>query len=498
MAPYFGLRGSSLTIAISIIAATGFGLQGYDQTVANGLLTLPTFLHTFPETKDSTIQGTTVAIYEVGCAIGALTCAFVGDIFGRTRTIFSAGCIVLIGIILESTSFDLPQLIVSRVICGLGVGAFTATIPMYVSESVNARKRGRLVLTQGFFAVGGIVLASWIEFGLYFLPNNPVNWRFPFAFQAVFALIATIFILFMPESPRWLVKRDRLDDARTIVGCLEDQPEDSDTVAHEMNIMLETFAEEQRSSANVFSMGPERLFHRAVLAVLVNTLAQMSGVNIVTFYSTTILEEHLGYSGTISRVVTGCIQIWQFLSAGLAILIIDRFGRRKLLMMGAAGLCIAQTGLAGCTSHLSSTSVSGAAIFFYFVAMFCFPIGLFLLPFMYAAEIAPLPIRAKVAAAASCANWLFNFLVAEVTPTATANIGYRYYIVYAVINFTSFFVFYFFYPETKGRTLEEIDNIFIQSKNIFDPVRIEKNMPKGELQVADTEKAVAIEVEERA
>ena len=369
---------------------------------------------------------------------------------------------------------------------------------MYVAESVSAQKRGRLVLTQGFIAVGGIVLASWVEFGLYFLPNNPVNWRFPFALQAVFALVGMGFILFMPESPRWLVKEDRIDEARAVMGCLEDKPEDSEHVAREMDIMRATFEEEQQTSANVFSMGPERLFHRAVLAVMVNLLAQMSGINIVTFYSTDILEEHLGYSGTIARVVTGCIQIWQLLSAGFAIFIVDRIGRRKLLMIGAAGMVIAQTGLAGCTSDMENKAASGAALLFYFIAMFCFPVGLFLLPFMYAAEIAPLPIRAKVAAASSCANWLFNFLVAEVTPTGTSTIGYKYYIVYVCINFTSFWVFYFFYPETKGRTLEEIDNIFIQSKNIFDPVRVEKNMPREEISNAvDEEKPGAVQVENK-
>lgn len=355
---------------------------------------------------------------------------------------------------------------------------------MYISEGVNAEKRGRRVLTQGFFAIGGIVLASWIEFGLFFVPDNSVNWRFPIAFQGFFGLIVTSLILCMPESPRWLVKRDRYEEARSILSALEDMPEDSEVVTEEMELIRESFIEEQRLSSSIFSMGPERPFHRAVLAVGIAILAQMSGINIVTFYSTTIFQKQLHYSGIDARIFSGCLQIWQFIAAGLAVVLIDRLGRRTLLLAGAGGMVVAQAGLAGLTADLSNAHAGQAAIFFYFVAMLVFPIGLFLIPFMYAAEIAPLSVRAKVTATSACANWLFNFLVAEVTPTAISNIGWRYYIVYAAINFFSFCVIYVFFPETKGRTLEEIDDIFIQSKNIFDPVRVEKKLPKGAVATA--------------
>lgn len=205
----------------------------------------------------------------------------------------------------------------------------------------------------------------------------------------------------------------------------------------------------------------------------------MTGVNIVTFYSTQVFEDHLGYSGIEARIFSGCIQIWQFLCAGLAVFLIDKVGRRKLLMAGAAGMCVAQAALAGLMSDLSNKQAGEAAIFFYFVAMFFFPVGLFLLPFMYAGEIAPLSIRHKVTALGACTNWLFNFLIAEASPTAIANIGYKYYIIYACISFVAFVAFYVFYPETKGRTLEEIDEIFIRSKSIFDPVKVEKSLPRN-------------------
>lgn len=185
------------------------------------------------------------------------------------------------------------------------------------------------------------------------------------------------------------------------------------------------------------------------------------------------------------------MQIWQFIAAGIAVLLIDRVGRRPLLLTAAAGMTIAQTCLAGLSSDISNKSAAGASILFYFMALFCFPIGLFLVPFMYAAEIAPLRTRAKVTAMSAAANWLFNFLLAEVTPIGFASIQWRYYIIYACISAFAFISFYLFCPETKGRTLEEIDDIFVQSKSIFDPVRIAREIPfQTELlaHIDDTEK----------
>lgn len=153
---------------------------------------------------------------------------------------------------------------------------------MYVSECASAATRGRMVLLQGFFAVGGIVLATWLEFGLYFVKDNQVNFRFPIAFQAFFAIVVVSLIMFLPESPRWLVKRDRPEEARQVLSALEDMPEDSEVINQELDVICDTYQEEKQNSSSLFTMGPERLFHRACLAVMVALLAQMTGVNIVT------------------------------------------------------------------------------------------------------------------------------------------------------------------------------------------------------------------------
>ncbi|KAJ6187177.1 hypothetical protein N7519_002085 [Penicillium mononematosum] len=484
------LKGKSLSLVIGLVGAVGFVLQGYDQAVANGLLTLGSFIAVFLSDRYRAYQrylleeivatGTTVAIYEVGCAMGAGSCAFLGDRLGRRKTIFLAGCVALVGVAIQASPFSLGQLIAGRVITGLGVGGFTATIPMYVSESSGAEARGRMVLLEGWFAIGGIVLATWLEFGLYYVSDNSASWRFPIAFQGLFALVVVGCIMLLPESPRWLARVGRLEEASEVLARMENAPADSEHVLQELEIIRQSLVIDESielaGSSSPFALTKNRHLHRTVIAIGVNILAQMTGVNIITFYSDTIFESNLGYSGTLSRIITGCLQIWQFLAAGVAVLLIDRVGRRPLLIAAAAGMTLAQACLAGLSSDLENRSVAGASLLFYFVALFCSPIGLFLVPFMYAAEIAPLRTRAKVTAMAAAANWLFNFVLAEVSPVGFATIHWRYYIVYACISAFACVSFYFFCPETKGRTLEEIDDIFVQSKSTFDTVRIAREM----------------------
>jgi MFS family permease len=251
------------------------------------------------------------------------------------------------------------------------------------------------------------------------------------------------------------------------------------------------------ASSNPFALTHNRHLHRTILALGVNILPQMSGVNIITLYSDTILENQLGYSGTIARIISGCLQIWQVLAAGLAVLLVDRFGRRRLLIFSAAGMMISQACLAGLQSAPSNKGAASASILFFFTALFCFPVGLLLLPFMYAAEIAPLRVHSKVTAMSAGINWLFNFMIAEVTPVGFATIGYKYYIIYAAMNAFSAVVFYFFYPESKGRTLEEVDEIFIQSKNIFEPVKVARELPFQEVVEAQSDQKIVQAERER-
>lgn len=176
-----------------------------------GLLTLGSWGRQFPQidtqnnpndTYISTIQGITVASYNLGCFLGAIITIFIGDILGRRKMIFCGSCIMVVGAMLQCSSFGITQLIVGRVITGIGNGFNTSTVPTWAAETSKSHKRGKMVMIEGAMITGGIASSYWIDFVFSFLEPSSVSWRFPLAFQIFFALILVVFIMELPESPR--------------------------------------------------------------------------------------------------------------------------------------------------------------------------------------------------------------------------------------------------------------------------------------------------------
>ncbi|KAJ5239283.1 hypothetical protein N7468_003902 [Penicillium chermesinum] len=456
--PFLGLRGNALIrAAVWLIVCPTFTCYGYNMSVAGGLLTLDTFNTQFPRMdtihtegalkhENSNIQGTVIALYTVGGIFGALSCVFLGDMLGRKKVIFWTNLIFVIGAILMATSFNFAQFIVARIIIGLGIGGYTATVPVWQSEISPAHKRGSNVVTDGIFVGAGVTLALWVDFGFFFVKENSVSWRFPLAFPIVLSIIAMAFIPMMPESPRWLIKTNQLDRARHVLSALLDVEPESDIITDTIRDVEATLA---------------RLFHRAYLAATGQMFQQMCGVNMITYYALTIFQENLGLDPVKARVVAAAMGLMQPFGGFLAYTTIDRLGRRPLMLWCAGAMAV-------CMAFIFTAGYSG-------------------LTFLYAAEMAPLQVRAAVSAVSTATVWAFNFLLAEITPIGFATIGWKYYIVFAVVNAAIVPSVYFFFPETKGRSLEEIDEIFAQSKNIFDPPRVARRMQIIQADQTDSE-----------
>ncbi|KAJ5698848.1 hypothetical protein N7462_000853 [Penicillium macrosclerotiorum] len=523
MAPYFGLRGSALSRAIIwLVVCPAFVTYGYNQGVMGGLLTLKSFAETFPQINtltttgveqqhNSTIQGktcakavsnqertnpwhflfseavtdmviltgTVVALYTVGGMFGSLSCIQLGDMLGRRRVIFITSGISIIGAILMATSYSLSQFIVARLVLGYGTGGYVATVPVWQAEISKTTKRGAHVVTDGIFIGAGITISLWIDFGFYFVTGSSVSWRFPLAFQIILSLIVMTFVMIFPESPRWLVKKGRVDEARAILAALDDTEPESDQISIDIrDIEISLALSGSGSWKDMLTMGEQRLFHRTILAAMGQMFQQMCGINLITFYATTIFEQYLKLSAVQSRILAASMCLTQPLGGFLAYFTIDRLGRRPLMLWSAVGMSISMAILAGTNSLEDSTGAMVAAVVFLFVFEFIFTVGYSGLTFLYATEVAPLQLRAAISAVSTTAVWTFNFLLAEVTPVGFDTISYRYYIIFAVLNAVIVPIVYFFFPETNGRSLEEIDEIFIQSRNIFDPPRIARTMPK--------------------
>lgn len=419
------------------------------------------------------------ALFTLGGVLGALSTIAIGDRLGRRRTIFFASALVIIGALLMSSSYSLAQFIVARLVQGIGTGATTATAPVWQSELSGSSHRGSHVVTEGLFISTGIAVSLWIDFGFYFIGDSSVSWRVPLVIQVPLAIMVMAFIFMMPESPRWLVLQNKIEDAREILGVLRDVDPSSETVQTEI-AAIETSLEMIGSVSrwDLFKMGEKRNFHRLALGMGGQSFSQLCGINGITFYATIIFEERLGLGATDSRILSAAMTSVQIIGALAAVFTIDRLGRRPLMLISATGMCVSMAILTGTTATTGNQPALIVAVLCLFVYNMSYPFGFLGLTFLYSTEIAPPHLRAKISGISNCMTWLFNFVVVEVTPTGFENINYQYYIIWAVINFAIIVIVFFLFPETNGRTLEEMDEIFMLSDSIFDSTRVARSLPK--------------------
>ncbi|KAF3000951.1 hypothetical protein E8E13_009067 [Curvularia kusanoi] len=509
---FYGLTGTKLNIAIAVVAGTDFALFGYDQGVMGGLLTLESFVRYFPEintlrppngdaSHTATIQAITVGAYTLGCFFGAVATIWLGNMLGRKKTIFIGSIIMIIGATIQTASFSLAQLIVGRWITGFGNGMNTSTVPTWQSETSKPHRRGQMVMIEGSLIVFGVMLSYWLDLGFSFLEPSSIAWRFPIGFQIILAIFILILIPGLPESPRWLVLKGRDDEAWEVLAALSDLPKEDKKIVAELQAVKDVVFEMSRGGfRECFKTNRNRNFHRTVLAYVNQMFQQISGINLVTYYAATIFEGSLGLSPFLSRLLAACNGTEYWIASWIAIFTIERFGRRGLMLFGAVGMSVSMAILAGTTSNVGNKACALIATVMLFVFNSFFAVGWLGMTWLYPAEITPLSIRAPANAIATTANWAFNFMVVMVTPVAFANIQWRTYIIFAVINAAMVPSVYFFFPETAGRSLEEMDEIFHKTTGPFDCVKIAKELPhrfdkRGNLLIDynDTEEARDVE-----
>ncbi|TWU70338.1 hypothetical protein ED733_000033 [Metarhizium rileyi] len=411
---------------------------------------------------------------------GSLSCIYLGDKLGRKRVIFLAAAITLVGAVLMASSFSLVQFIVSRLVLGLGTGGYLATVPVWQSEMSKPSKRGAHVVTDGIFIGVGTSVALWIDFGFYYMKESSLAWRLPLGIQVVFLLVIVTFVCVCPESPRWLIKKGRQGEAREILAALHDLAPDHESISDDIRDIEHSLSIcGTLSWRAMLSNGSQRMLHRTVLAAAGQMFQQLCGINLISMYATTIFEQYLKLDPVKSRILAASMCLVQPVGSFLAFFTIDRLGRRVLMIWSAAGMAVSMAVLSGTTSAEGNTGALIVAVVFFFIFTFIFNVGYAGLTFLYATEVAPLQLRAAISAVATTTVWIFNFLLAEVTPIGFNTIGYRYYIVFVVLNAAIVPIVYFFFPETSGRSLEEIDAIFIRSESIWDPPKVARSLPHG-------------------
>ncbi|KAH9826095.1 general substrate transporter [Teratosphaeria destructans] len=491
------ISGKSVQTGVCITAASAFLLFGYDQGIMSGIITEPMFVDTFPmmdtNYKDGAIQALVVAIYEVGCLMGSGLIVGVGDMLGRRRAVLIGTLIMLVGTAIQTSSTTLAQLIVGRIVTGFGNGMNTSSIPVWQSEMAPPKIRGFLVLFEGALITGGICLSYWVNYGFWFYTKSSFQWRFPIALQALFGIALIIGVLLYPESPRWLIKKGKAEDARIIMANLEEKDvNDPELIAdiEEMQRVNDITQMTPLTAKEMLSNGPEMNLWRLLVACLAQAFQQLGGLNLVTYYATSVFEDSLGFSPVLSRLLSGCLGSAFFAAALLALFVVDKLGRRTLMLWGALGMGTSMLIIGACLAVTTKENkapgyAATAFIFFYEI---CFAIGWLGVTWLYPAEVTPIRIRAQANGFSTMSNWLINYAIVQLAPIMIAKISWKTFFVFMCFNYAHIPIVYFFFPETNGYKLEKMDAIFEEAhKAGQNPVFTERQVRKGKKHV-DEEK----------
>ncbi|KAF2164406.1 hypothetical protein M409DRAFT_67913 [Zasmidium cellare ATCC 36951] len=457
-----GLRKLYLMMPILFLGAT---TNGYDGSLLNGLQTMDPWQKYFNNPSGATL-GLYSAILQVGAFSAIFFSSYLADILGR-RAGVSVGVVVLvIGVILQVVpTVDSGMFIGGRFLVGMGSNLSQGSAPLLILELAHPAHRGKLTTMYNTLWYAGSIVAAWTVFGTTNYTTNTA-WRIPVAVQALMPVIQLCGIWFLPESPRWLISKDREADALNILAKYHANGDASNTfVQAEYHEIRETIRiEKQYSNQGWKIMAQGRGNRKRLLLIgLVAFFSQCSGNGLVSYYLHDILES-VGMTDSYDQAVfNGGLQIWSFLVAiGFSAMLVDRFGRKKLFLIAGVGMLVTFTIWTACSAVYAETGNQGAGkavlamiFLFYGVAGFAWP-GLTV---AYCVEILPFNIRAKGLALnmafVSCASILNQY----VNPIGLERIGWKFYFVYIVILVVEVLCIWFVFVETKGLTLEEVAHL---------------------------------------
>ncbi|KAL2838068.1 general substrate transporter [Aspergillus pseudodeflectus] len=495
---------------VASFSTLGGLLFGYDQGVVSGVITMESFAARFPRIfSDSGFKGWFVSTLLLAAWLGSLVNGPVADRLGRKLSINLAVVIFVIGSVFQCIAANLPMIFAGRAVAGFAVGMLTMVVPLYISEVSIPEIRGGLVVVQQLSVTLGILISYWIDYGSNYIggshcaPDVPyadgtsfdpytdvppggctgqsnISWRLPLGLQIAPAVILGVGMLFFPDSPRWLLMKERDDEALSALSRLRRQARNSLPLQNEYleiraSIMLEnTFAREHFPNLSGVKLHAAQYlsflttwsrFKRLAIGCCVMFFQQFMGCNAIIYYAPTIFGQ-LGLDGnTTSLLATGVYGIVNCLSTLPALFFIDKVGRRVLLMAGATGTCIslvivgAIVGAYG-SSLVDNKSAGWAGIAFIYIYDINFSYSFAPIGWVLPSEIFNLSIRSKAISITTSATWMCNFIIGLVTPDMLESITWGTYIFFAAFCLIALAFTFFFIPETRGKTLEDMDLIF--------------------------------------
>lgn len=425
----------------TVVAALGGLLFGFDTAVISG--TTGALTQTYQLSPK--LLGITVASAIWGTVLGAMLAGLPGERYGRRDSLRGLAVLYLISGLGCAAAWSWYSLVAFRFIGGLGIGGSSVLGPMYIAEVAPAKLRGRLVGLFQFNVVFGILLAYLSNYLIGLQHFGASEWRWELGVTAIPAALFFVLLFTIPRSPRWLVKKGRVAEARTVLQLTGDE-----NFEHDLQDIIQSIDVEQKQAAEkLFS--PKYRFP-IFLAVTIGMFNQLAGINAILYYLNDIFAR-AGFSklsGNLQAVAVGATNL---IFTMLAMSVIDRIGRKTLLLIGSVGT-------AGCLAGVAAIFFTGQHqnylvwLLIGYIAFFGFSQGAVI--WVYLAEVFPNNVRAKGQSLGSFSHWFMNALISGLFPLMAASSGAYPFVFFSLMMVAQFFVVLFVYPETKGFSLEEM------------------------------------------
>jgi len=452
-------RGSTAyVLVVCLVAALGGLLFGYDTGVINGAI--GPLVAKF--SLNATWKGWATGCALLGCALGAGAAGPLSDRFGRKKVLILAAVLFLVSAVGTAVPRSIVAFILYRIIGGVGVGAASIASPMYIAEISPARIRGRMVSVNQFAIVTGFLVVFFVN---YFIAlqgdeawNNELGWRWMFGSESLPAVLLLVLLCFVPESPRWLTKQRREEEAMAILTRVDG----ADYARRELAEIKEAISMETGSIRQLFHPGMRIVL---VIGVVLAVLQQATGINVFLYFGTDIFKQ-IGSQTSAALLQTIIVGAVNMSFTVVAIWTVDRLGRRPLMLIGSVGMAVSLFSM-GAAQYYGRTEVWMLLFILGYIACFALSVG----PVVWVilSEIFPTRIRGRAMAISTVCLWVANYIVSQTFPMMDENPwlvehfhhAFPFWVYTAACVGMLAFIWRFV-PETKGKTLEEIEKHWLE------------------------------------
>lgn len=458
------LVGRTLLNFTSIFVSLGVFLFGFEQGLMSSLLTNKYFKAYYKEPSPAAV-GTMIAILEIGALISSFEAGKFGDKLGRRLTIRYGSLIFVIGGIIQTTSVNIFNLGFGRLISGIAIGFLTTIIPCYQSEISPPDDRGFYACLEFSGNIVGYSFSIWVDYGFSFIENN-LSWRMPLFIQSLVGFLLYLGSFIIVETPRWLLDHNHDIEGMVVISDLyaDGDVEDEVAINEFRNIKENVLIARVEGGERSYRYMLYRYGKRVSVGCFSQMFAQLNGINIVSYYAPMIFEL-AGWIGRQAILMTGINSIVYVLSTIPPWYLVDSWGRKPLLLSGAIVMGIPLVIIAY-SLFLNNKYTANIVVACVIIFNAAFGASWGPIPWMMN-EVLPNSVRSKGAALSTATNWLFNFLVGEMTPILLDAIAWKTYLIPAASCALSFLVVYTLFPETKGLTLEDMGSVFDDKTSIF-------------------------------